>query len=117
MQATTIQPWGLDRAAVTGGSGAPATAAKGADDLARQFEQLLVRQLLTQVRASALAQDGDANSPSAGYLQMADDQLASIVAGVGGLGLGASVRRWMQGSQAYQTGASAPPALPPGLPR
>ncbi|MDH4391760.1 MAG: hypothetical protein QE285_10115 [Aquabacterium sp.] len=112
MQATTIQPWGLDRGAVTGTGAGPATSAKGADDLARQFEQLLVRQLLTQVRASALSQDGDSNSPSAGYLQMADDQLASIVAGVGGLGLGASVRRWMQGTQAYQASAPAPTGLP-----
>ena len=117
MQATTIQPWGLDRASVTGANAAPAASAKGADDLARQFEQLLVRQLLTQVRSSTLAQDGEGNSPSAGYLQMADDQLASIVAGVGGLGLGASVRRWMQGTQAYQAGAAVATPPPPGLPR
>jgi Rod binding domain-containing protein len=101
------------------GAGAAVSTDRSAEALSRQFEQLLVRQMLSQMRSTSLSGDEPGASPSAGYLQMADDHLAGIVASVGGLGLGHSVRRWMQGAQAYQAaaqGASAWPAKPPAVP-
>lgn len=100
--------------ALTASTGAVAGlgADRSAEALSRQFEQLLVRQMLSQMRSTSLSGDEQGASPSAGYLQMADDHLAGIVASVGGLGLGHSVRRWMQGAQAYQAAAQGAPALP-----
>jgi|GEM_PF-1607855 len=86
--------------------------ASGLDGAARQFEQLLVRQLLSQLRRASLDGNADAPRPSEGYLQLADDHLAATVAAVGGLGLAASARRWMQGMQAYRTDAAAVPGAP-----
>ena len=100
------------------GVGAAVGTDRGAEALSRQFEQLLVRQMLSQMRSTSLSGDEPGASPSAGYLQMADDHLAGIVASVGGLGLGHSVRRWMQGVQAYQAaaqGVAAMPAAPPAV--
>lgn len=85
---------------------------RSTEALSRQFEQLLVRQMLSQMRATSLSGEEQGAGPSAGYLQMADDHLAGIVASVGGLGLGTSVRRWMQGVQAYQAAAPQAPAVP-----
>ena len=111
MQTPVIQPWALSRPATAAaglppssgpGAGPSRAADGGADGLARQFEQLLLRQMLSQMRSTSLSGDEQAQGPSAGYLQMADDQLAGIVAAAGGLGLGSTVRRWMQGVQAYQ---------------
>ena len=93
-----ITPWDVSRTPVAAG-----TAVRSAADGAGQFETLLLRQWLTQVRASSLGED---NAPSAGYLQMADDQLAALVASVGGLGLAASLRRAQQGSLAYAAAAN-----------
>ena len=125
MQTPVIQPWALSRPAIaatgltpsssTGpGSASAANAADGgADSLARQFEQLLLRQMLSQMRSTSLSGDDAAQGPSAGYLQMADDQLAGIIAAAGGLGLGSTVRRWMQGVQAYQAAATQTPQTTP----
>jgi Rod binding domain-containing protein len=88
------------------GAGAPVGKDRSAEALSRQFEQLLVRQMLSQMRSTSLSGDEQGGGPSAAYLQMADDHLAGIVASVGGLGLGHSVRRWMQGVQAYQNAAA-----------
>ena len=101
MQAPTIQPWAVTREMPA----AVARTRQGADALASQFEQVLLRQWLSQVRASS---DADGSPVSAAYLEMADDHLASIVASVGGLGIATSVRRWMQGVQAYQSAAQEP---------
>jgi Rod binding domain-containing protein len=88
------------------GAGAPVGKDRSVEALSRQFEQLLVRQMLSQMRSTSLSGDEQGGGPSAAYLQMADDHLAGIVASVGGLGLGHSVRRWMQGVQAYQDAAA-----------
>jgi Rod binding domain-containing protein len=85
---------------------------RSAEALSRQFEQLLVRQMLSQMRATSLGGDAPGAGPSAGYLQMADDHLAGIVASVGGLGLGQSVRRWVQGVQAYRAADPQTLAVP-----
>ncbi len=114
MQTPVIQPWALSRPATTATAGMtpssrtglPGAADPSADGLARQFEQLLLRQMLSQMRSTSLSGDDAAQGPSAGYLQMADDQLAGVIASAGGLGLGSTVRRWMQGAQAYQAAAA-----------
>lgn len=61
------------------------------DPLTSQFEQLLVRQLLTQVRASGLGEASDGPLAVSGYQPIADDHLAQLIASVGGLGLGAAL--------------------------
>ena len=48
------------------------------------FEAVLMRQWLQEVRKSSLTQE---NSPSSGYLEMADDQMAAMLSRNGGLGL------------------------------
>jgi len=118
MSINVNQPWALTRpAAAATDQAAELSLNKRADALASQFEQLLLRQMLSQMRASSLSADADGEKPSAGYLQMADDQLAGIVASVGGLGLGSTVRRWMKGVQAYQAMPSEAPApLAPSSP-
>lgn len=112
MSINVNQPWALTRPAAAAATDPAAELSlnKRADVLASQFEQLLLRQMLSQMRASSLSADAGAEKPSAGYLQMADDQLAGIVASVGGLGLGSTVRRWMKGVEAYQTQPAAAPA-------
>jgi Rod binding domain-containing protein len=77
--------------------------------LTSQFEQLLVRQLLTQVRASGLS-DGDQSSSAASYQAIADDHLARLVASVGGLGLGSVLSKTLAASTA-SPGALASPVL------
>jgi len=102
---SVIQPWAMRPTVDVNPTAiaAPKVTAVGAapDAIGRQFEQLLVRQLLAQVRSESLSGD-EAPSTSAGYLQLADDQLAATIASVGGLGLGASLGRWMKGVAAYQ---------------
>ncbi|WP_439114073.1 hypothetical protein [Hydrogenophaga sp.] len=86
---------------------APAVAVPGAAGtkapLTSQFEQLLVRQLLTQVRASGLSPAGEGASAVSGYQAIADDHLAQLIASVGGLGLGAALSQTL-----------IPPAATPG---
>jgi len=102
---SVIQPWAMRPSVDVNPTAisAPKATATGAapDAIGRQFEQLLVRQLLAQVRSESLSGE-EAPSPSVGYLQLADDQLAATIASVGGLGLGASLGRWMKGIAAYQ---------------
>lgn len=102
---SVIQPWAMrptvDVNLTAASASRPTPAGSAPDAIGRQFEQLLVRQLLAQVRSESLSGD-DAPSSSAGYLQLADDQLAATIASVGGLGLGASLGRWMKGIAAYQ---------------
>jgi len=102
---TVIQPWNMRP--VLDVSPTSATASKATpsgptpEAIGRQFEQLLVRQLLAQVRSESLSGEEPAGS-SAGYLQLADDQMAATIASVGGLGMGDSMRRWMKGMDAYR---------------
>ena len=77
--------------------------------LTSQFEELLVRQLLAQVRASGLS-DGDQSSSAASYQAIADDHLARLIASVGGLGLGAALSKTLAGS-APSPGTLVSPAL------
>jgi Rod binding domain-containing protein len=48
------------------------------------FEAILMRQWLQEVRKSSLFEEG---GTSAGYLEMADDQMAAMLSRNGGLGL------------------------------
>lgn len=78
--------------------------------LTSQFEQLLVRQLLTQVRATGLSPAGDGPSAVSGYQAIADDHLAQLIASVGGLGLGAALAQTLAGPAATP-GAVRPSTL------
>lgn len=74
--------------------------ATGTPALTSQFEQLLVRQLLTQVRASSLSEAGEGPLAASGYQAIADDHLAQLIASRGGLGLGAALAQKLAGAAA-----------------
>lgn len=76
--------------------------------LTSQFEQLLVRQLLTQVRASSFSEAGEGPLAASGYQAIADDHLAQLIASVGGLGLGAALTQTLAGPQASSSPVQAP---------
>ncbi|MDM7942430.1 MAG: hypothetical protein QUV35_07360 [Hydrogenophaga sp.] len=75
-------------------------AATGTPALTSQFEQLLVRQLLTQVRASSFSEAGEGPLAASGYQAIADDHLAQLIASRGGLGLGAALAKTLAGAAA-----------------
>jgi Rod binding domain-containing protein len=60
---------------------------------AQEFEAVLLRQLLREVRASSMV-DASKGSSSA-YLEMADEQLANQMASQGGFGFGAAMANQM----------------------
>jgi len=98
MDNPVIQPWAMSQKIPVNG----ANNVKNGPDVASQFEQVLLRQYLTQIRAAGASLNPETASPSTGYLQMADDHLASVIAASGGLGLGNSLRRWLKATEAYQ---------------
>ena len=106
MDNPVIQPWAMSQKIPVNG----ASNVKTGPDVASQFEQVLLRQYLTQIRASGASLNPETASPSTGYLQMADDHLASVIAASGGLGLGNSLRRWLKATEAYQVNVD--PVLP-----
>ena len=99
MDNPVIQPWAMNQKIPVNG----ANNVKNGPDVASQFEQVLLRQYLTQIRSAGASLNPEtASSPSTGYLQLADDHLASVIAASGGLGLGNSLRRWLKATEAYQ---------------
>jgi Rod binding domain-containing protein len=106
MDNPVIQPWAMSQKIPVNG----ANNVKNGPDVASQFEQVLLRQYLSQVRAAGASLNPETASPSTGYLQMADDHLASVIAASGGLGLGNSLRRWLKATEAYQVNVD--PVLP-----
>jgi flagellar protein FlgJ len=61
------------------------------EDAAKQFEALLIGQMLRSVREANT--DEDADQSSAAMLDMADQQFAQVLASQGGLGLARIVGR------------------------
>lgn len=79
---------------------------------AQEFEAVLLRQLLKEVRSSSLV---EANKGSnATYLDMADEQLANQLAAQGGFGFGKSMAdQMLKQVQAAKLITSAPIAVKP----
>ena len=79
---------------------------------AQEFEAVLLRQLLKEVRSSALA---DPNKGSnATYLDMADEQLANQLSAQGGFGFGkAMADQMLKQVQAAKLITSGPNAVKP----
>jgi len=76
---------------------------------AQDFEAVLLRQMLKEIRSSALA-DSNKGSNST-YLEMADEQLANQLAAQGGFGFGKSMADQMlkqvQAAKLITSGANA----------
>jgi Rod binding domain-containing protein len=84
MTAIASSPWslgsagGLNTAALKNSS-----QAKQVEEAARGFETILVRQMLREVRKSSFSEKQDVNN---GYMEMVDDQMASMLTQGKGLG-------------------------------
>ena len=79
---------------------------------AQEFEAVLLRQLLKEVRSSSLV-SGNQGSNST-YLQMADEQLANQLASQGGFGFGkAMADQMLKQVQAAKLITSGPNAVKP----
>ena len=72
--------------AVAGLSGVDAATARKIQKSAQEFEGILVRQMLRELRESPFSPEADILSKS--YRDLGDDQLATHVAQVGGFGFG-----------------------------
>lgn len=79
---------------------------------AQEFEAVLLRQMLRELRSSSLS---DANkSSNSNYLEMADEQMANNLAAQGGFGFGSAMAKQMlQQVQAAQLINSASKAVKP----
>ena len=103
----SISPWEFKPNAAQG------SAAKGRDEkdaikeAAVGFETVLMRQWLREVRKSSLSSD---NSASTGYLEMADDQMATVLARNGGMGLARQLSSQLL-KQVEAAGLSARPEI------
>lgn len=71
---------------VAGLPGVDAATARKIQKSAQEFEGVLVRQMLRELRQSPFSPEGDITSKS--YRDLGDDQLANHVAQVGGFGFG-----------------------------
>ena len=76
---------------------------------AQDFEAVLLRQLLREVRSSSLSDSSKSSNST--YLQMADEQLANQLAAQGGFGFGKSMAEQMlkqvQAAKLITPGANA----------
>lgn len=108
MDLGALNPWNLQGAQRPSGAAPGQLPGVARASQGMQFEQLLLRQTLQQLRRSSL--DASPASPVAGYVDMADDHLAAVLAAGGGLGIAASVDRWTRGIQAYRAADAAVPA-------
>ena len=76
---------------------------------AQDFEAVLLRQLLREVRSSSLTDSSKSSNST--YLQMADEQLANQLAAQGGFGFGKSMAEQMlkqvQAAKLITPGANA----------
>ena len=76
---------------------------------AQEFEAVLLRQLLKEVRSSSLVNGNQGSSST--YLQMADEQLANQLASQGGFGFGKAMADQMlsqvQAAKLITSGAKA----------
>ena len=76
---------------------------------AQEFEAVLLRQLLKEVRSSSLVNGNQGSSST--YLQMADEQLANQLASQGGFGFGKAMAdqmlRQVQAAKLINSGPNA----------
>jgi Rod binding domain-containing protein len=84
MSAINSSPWSLGS---VGGANSASfknqAQSKQVEEAARGFETILVRQMLREVRKSSFSEKQDISN---GYLEMVDDQMASILTQGKGLG-------------------------------
>ena len=80
---------------------------------AQEFEAVLLRQMMREIRNSAFNESGKSGS-NATYLSLADEQLANNMAAQGGFGFGkAMAQQMIQQAQAAQLINSAANAVKP----
>ena len=80
---------------------------------AQDFEAVLLRQMMREIRNSALSEASKGGS-NAAYLSLADEQLANNMAAQGGFGFGkAMAQQMIQQAQAAQLINSAANAVKP----
>ena len=80
---------------------------------AQEFEAVLLRQMMREMRSSVFSEAGKGGS-NATYLSMADEQLANNMAAQGGFGFGkAMAQQMIQQAQAAQLIKSAAIAVKP----
>lgn len=79
---------------------------------AQEFEAVLLRQMLRELRSSALSSSNKGSNAT--YLEMADEQMANHMATNGGMGFGkAMAQQMIQQVQAAKLITSAPNAVKP----
>ena len=79
---------------------------------AQEFEAVLLRQMLRELRSSALSEANKGSNTS--YLEMADEQMANNLAAQGGFGFGkAMANQMIQQVQAAQLINAAAKAVKP----
>lgn len=79
---------------------------------AQEFEAVLLRQMMRELRSSALS--GSTKGSNATYLEMADEQMANHMAAHGGMGFGkAMAQQMIQQVQAAKLITSPPNAVKP----
>jgi Rod binding domain-containing protein len=75
---------------------------------AQQFEQLLIRQLLTQARAAGSFAQSDDEQTSQGYLALMDDHLSEMISSAGGLGVARAMMQQVNAAVAFKTAGPSP---------
>ena len=83
----------VSRTALASGSASPVSKADTIRKNAQEFENILVRHMLRELRQSPFAPEAD--SMKKAYLDMADEQLASHISASGGLGFGKAMAEMM----------------------
>ena len=95
--------------------GVDAATARKIQKSSQEFEGILVRQMLRELRQSPFAAEGDIMSKS--YRELGDDQLATHIAQVGGFGFGKAMsdlmlRQILQSAPSKTAASSAPISFP-----
>lgn len=105
-------PWNLASPTLpiqSAGQLTPGSSRKQIEKAVAGFETVLMREWLRQVRNTSLS--GEGPSSGAGYLEMADDQMAGFISRQGGLGLTRQLAdqllRQVQAASLIATGDSA----------
>ncbi len=79
---------------------------------AQEFEAVLLRQMLRELRSSALTSNNKGSNAT--YLEMADEQMANHLAANGGMGFGkAMAQQMIQQVQSAKLITSSPNAVKP----
>lgn len=103
---------GLISAKPAAPAGLDADQVKKIKQTAQEFEAVLLRQMLRELRSTAINPHN--KSSHSNYLEMADEQMANQLAAQGGMGFGkAMAQQMIQQIQASKLIASSPMAVKP----